>query len=363
MSKALFGVLCVVALFLTGCQSPAGEQAGLRLNEVQYLGSHNSYKQPIDDVLLAQLRSRNSPAAVSLDYSHAPLEEQLDLGLRKLELDVFHDPEGGRYARPFGAGLPGANAFDMSGRMNAPGFKVLHVQDIDFRSHCLTLKDCLQAIRDWSDANPDHFPLLVTINAKTGVIDQPGFVEPLPFDEVAWDTFDAEVRDVLADRLLVPDDIRGDYSTLRDAVQAGWPPVNEVRGKIMLLLDDSDAKKQAYAAGHPSLRDRVMFIDASEDSDEGSIRIVNNPVEREDYIRGLVEDGFIVRTRSDADTREARSGDYRRYEAALRSGAQIISTDYYRADTRLGDFLIEMPGSIPIRCNPVLVATSCEVNP
>jgi hypothetical protein len=37
----------------------------------------------------------------------------------------------------------------------------------------------------------------------------------------------------------------------------------------------------------------------------------------------------MVRTRSDADTREARTGDKTRFEAAVRSGAQLISTDYY----------------------------------
>lgn len=43
----------------------------------------------------------------------------------------------------------------------------------------------------------------------------------------------------------------------------------------------------------------------------------------------MVRRGFIVRTRADAGTIEALENDYSRWEAAQRSGAQIITTDYY----------------------------------
>lgn len=334
----------------------------LRLNEVQFLGSHNSYKRAMDDAVMAQLRADNPAAARSLDYAHAPLSRQLALGLRKLELDIFHDPDGGRYAEPLGASLPGATAYDPEGKMMIPGFKTLHVQDIDFRSHCLLFRDCLASLDDWSRENPEHFPLIVTINAKDGVVDLPGFVRPLPFDDTAWDALDAEIRRVLGDRLLVPDDIRGHRETLRAAVQSGWPAIDELRGRILFVLDDSAAKKQAYAAGHPSLEGRVMFIDAPEDTPEASIRIVNDPVADEDYIRDLVEAGFIVRTRADADTREARDGDDSRFEAALRSGAQIISTDYYEPARQFGtDFQVVLPGGGVARCNPALIERECNL--
>ncbi|WP_419833099.1 Ca2+-dependent phosphoinositide-specific phospholipase C [Endozoicomonas atrinae] len=35
---------------------------------------------------------------LSLDYAHVSLTEQFEAqGIRQIELDVFHDPEGGRY--------------------------------------------------------------------------------------------------------------------------------------------------------------------------------------------------------------------------------------------------------------------------
>jgi hypothetical protein len=49
-----------------------------------------------------------------------------------------------------------------------------------------------------------------------------------------------------------------------------------------------------------------------------------------------------VRTRSDAGTLEARANDYTRLRSAWKSGAQIISTDYYRPDQSLSDFYIQL---------------------
>src|SRR5687767_7831321 len=79
--------------------SPEGSA---RINQIQVLGSHNSYKLAIDPSLLQILRESEGNRMQSLEYSHRPMEDQLDLGLRSLEIDVLHDPEGGRYARPRG---------------------------------------------------------------------------------------------------------------------------------------------------------------------------------------------------------------------------------------------------------------------
>jgi hypothetical protein len=46
------------------------------------------------------------------------------------------------------------------------GFKVLHVDNIDYRSRCKSLKSCLRHLVDWSDANPSHVPLLVRVEMK-----------------------------------------------------------------------------------------------------------------------------------------------------------------------------------------------------
>ena len=122
--------------------APAPE---LRLNQLQFVGSHNSYKQAQSWGWATVLRWLNEDAARALDYEHLPLGEQLDLGLRVLELDVFYDAASGT-------------------------FPVGHVQLMDaMNSHCSPLHECLAQLRAWSDAHRDHLPLLIMFNAK----DQP----------------------------------------------------------------------------------------------------------------------------------------------------------------------------------------------
>ena len=129
----------------------------LRMNDLQMIGSHNSYKQAIPAAELELIREANPRSAMTLDYYHAPLVEQLDLGLRQIELDIVYDPEGGRYVDPLLPRLVAAtnsadaleHAYSSEG-MDAPGFKVLHVQDIDVRTHCKTWIECLDQIKDLS---------------------------------------------------------------------------------------------------------------------------------------------------------------------------------------------------------------------
>lgn len=335
----------------------------LRLNQIQVFGSHNSYKEAIAPALLEVIRADNPKLARELDYSHISLAEQLDMGLRKLEIDIYHDPEGGRYAKPYGIfglggiGLPAGYQYDPDELMLQPGFKVLHVQDLDFRSNCLTLKKGLEEIKAWSDARPTHLPIVITMNTNDGVIDRPGFTRPVPFDREAYDALDQEFLAVFPPgRIIKPDDVRGDYDTLEQAVLAqNWPTLGESRGKVMFVLDQSGPKLEAYAHGHPSLKGRIMFVDAKEGRPEAAFRIVNDPIGQAAYIRELVRKGYLVRTRADAGTEEARSGDTRRREAAFASGAHFVSTDYYKPDPRFGTgYKVELPGGGVARWNPLL---------
>ncbi|MFT5370343.1 MAG: hypothetical protein ACI8V2_005325, partial [Candidatus Latescibacterota bacterium] len=44
--------------------------ANIRINEIQTIGSHNSYKKAIDPSLMAILTQADSATARSLDYAH-----------------------------------------------------------------------------------------------------------------------------------------------------------------------------------------------------------------------------------------------------------------------------------------------------
>jgi hypothetical protein len=337
----------------------------LRLNDVLTIGTHNSYKAAIPDRIMALVRMGAASEARGLDYSHPPLTEQLNDGARAIELDIVYDPEGGLYAHPAGAAMTGEDVPDAYvTTMSKPGFKVMHVQDIDFNSVCLTFVACLQELKTWSAAHRDHIPILITINAKDDSIPMPGSVTPLKFDTAAFDALDKEILSVFSrDELVTPDVVQGGSPTLRDAIlRDGWPKLAAVRGKFLFALDESGDKVAAYIGGRHSLEGRVMFVNTSESAPQAAYLTLNetSDVPR---ITADVQKNFLVRTRADADTVEARSNDTSRRDKALASGAQYVSTDYMRPDKRFGPYEARMPAGVIAACNPQRHPERCSGHP
>lgn len=329
---------------------------GQKLNETQVIGSHNSYKSSMPAPILEYLKKVSPAAAQSLEYEHLPLSEQLDLGLRNLELDVFHDPIGGKYVNPKSLTmLPEGTVFDSKKELLEPGMKLFHVQDLDVQSHHLLFKNALVELKSWSDQHPDHHPIFILINAKDGQI--PMTVSPLSFTGTALDSIDLEVRTYLGmDKLITPDQVRGGHESLEKAVLAGnWPEMNAARGKFLFVLDESEEKIRRFLTQKPELKNAVLFVNLKEGNPEAGFRIINDPIENETYIQDLVRKGYIIRTRADSDTKEARTGDYTKFEKAKASGAQVISTDYYLPSTLFpSDFAVSFDGKTFERPNPIL---------
>ena len=94
-------VLAAAAL-LGALSSPAGAAAPRAMNDIQVVGSHNSFKAQIPAAIMTRMRAADPKSADALDYYHLPLARQLDAGVRQLEIDIFADPDGGRYANPGG---------------------------------------------------------------------------------------------------------------------------------------------------------------------------------------------------------------------------------------------------------------------
>ena len=347
-------------------EGPCASQAlTLSANDIQAVGSHNSYKIAIPAPELAMIAASSPEAAEGLDYGHLPLRRQLDMGMRQLELDVIRDPEGGRFSNPLlprlTTGLPDAVAYDPSG-MDVPGYKVLHSQDVDVRSHCISFAACLSNIDSWSLEHPDHVPLLILINLKSGSLGIPGTVDALDFDADAFDALDAEVRaQFVPERLITPDQVRGKAATLRDGVlSGGWPSLEASRGRLILALDANAADVETYLRNKPSLEGLPLFVNSISDAaDHAAYFTMNDPLRDQAKIKHLVERGFLVRTRADADTREARLGDVTRRDAAFESGAQYISTDYYQSRAEWSDYSVVLPGGQDVRCNPVRAYDIC----
>jgi hypothetical protein len=156
--------------------------------------------------------------------------------------------------------------------------------------------------------------------------------------------------------------VGGRRDSLEEAVlEDGWPTLREARGRFLFALDTGGPKLDAYVAGHPALAGRVLFTDSPPGTPEAGYLVRNDPVSGAAEIRDLVAAGYLVRTRADADTEQARTGDTTMREAAFASGAQYVSTDYEVADSMFGTgYVVDLPGDGTARCNPVNAPSGCE---
>src|SRR5690606_11049414 len=131
--KSLFSPLMVL-LLTTPVFKAMAQDDNLHINQLQVIGSHNSYKNAIEPALLEAMAKMDTTHSVyGLQYEHIAIEKQLDMGLRNLEIDVYADTKGGKYAHPKGLDLvTPEKPYDTEGVMKKPGFKVLHMPDFDF---------------------------------------------------------------------------------------------------------------------------------------------------------------------------------------------------------------------------------------
>ena len=349
MKQILFTCLITISvIFNSNAQSD-----DLKINQLQVIGSHNSYRHAIETDLYNTIQAKDTSRSLKgLQYTHISLTDQLNKGLRNLEIDVQGDPEGGKFVHPKGLDIAKSQeAYDPNGEMKKPGFKVFHMIDIDFRTSCYTLQSCLAELKKWSDANPDHVPVFITLEPK----DDDSFLgtKAEKFTPELFDALDKELHKGLGNKLITPDMVRGKYKTLEEAVlNNNWPTLKKAKGKFLFILDNNGAKRDLYALNHPSLKGRAAFINAEPGKPEAATLFRNNS--EDPTITDLVKKGYIIRTRADSDTKEARKNDYTHFEAAKNSGAQIITTDYYLPSTFFDSpYQVKYDDGTYVRVDPV----------
>lgn len=369
----------------------------IRINQLQVVGTHNSYAQPADPKVLdlvtpiingmmqkySSMMSEEQKAKFKeyhpygmdlkegLNYNHPDFTEQLNANLRGLEIDVYYDPEGSRFSHPATyevlktKGVTDLASFSTKG-MDQPGFKVLHMADIDFRTHYPTLKDALTALKTWSDQHPGHSPIFMMIEAKdSGFPILENSTKVLPFDKKAYDDLDGEIVKYLGkDKIITPKEVQGKYHTLKEAVtHNNWPKLNDSKGKFIFMLLPGSAgtlssKNNPYLIDG-SLEERVMFLSSEPDDSFAGFILRDNAIVRQKEIQNLVKQGFMVRTRSDIETYEAKTNDFTRSKAAFNSGAQVISTDFFRPGNTYGTpYFVQPPQRKDYLNNPL--NSSCK---
>jgi hypothetical protein len=287
----------------------------LRVNHLQAKATHNSYHvKPLLPI-------------GAWGYTRAPLAEQLEReGVRGVELDVHWDDDCGR-------------------------FRVFHIGFLDSRTTCALFTDCLVALRDWSAAHPGHHPIFVQI--------EPKFNESESGAAARMETLEHEIASVFDPRwLLVPDELKGSEASVAAGIAAhGWPTLAETRGRFVFYLDDDSDLRDAYTHRRHDLDGRLLFARGRVDEPFVAMQISNDPIDdRADITAALAKD-LIVRTRADSPS-SARDGDVAQREAALASGAQIISTDF---PVPVDDvpYVLRVPGGTPSRCAPGVAPGGC----
>ncbi len=289
----------------------------LRINQLQYIGTHNSYH--------IRIPGKSKREVPEWNYNHAPLDVQLDRGVRSFELDLhYKDGE----------------------------FEVFHVPILDEGTTCRKLSDALATVRQWSDAHANHVPISFLFELKK---EGPGLDRRIrEVDAEGFDRLDQVLcAGFPAERRITPDDVRGKADTLREAVTSrGWPTLGASRGKVLFILHDDGRKRELYTHDHPSLRGRAMFVRSDDTRDDAATLVLDNP--RSELVGKMAKAGYFIRTRADADLRGNLADNEARRDAALASGAQILSTDFPAGEAQAETgYVVEFPDAAQARVNPV----------
>lgn len=291
----------------------------LRLNHIQMKGTHNSYHIAPEDGI--------DPWR----YTHAALDIQLgSQGVRKVELDIHYNEGAGH-------------------------FEVYHIGFLDEGTTCRRFTDCLKQIKTWSDSHAAHHTIFVQIEPKDEFIADTA--------EDYFKRFEAEVVSVWPmERIVTPDAVKKGASSLREAItKNGWPTLGEGRAKFLFFMDNKTEFREHYTHGGKDLDGRLMFAssDVGTERPYDAVYVLNDPISNADAIAGALAGGFIVRTRADGDNVEPLAGDTSKRDAALATGAQIVSTDY-PAPVDGVDYVVEIPGGAPSRCSPAAAPAECS---
>ncbi|PCH07814.1 Hypothetical protein PENO1_009990 [Penicillium occitanis (nom. inval.)] len=377
----------------------------LRLNNLQVIGTHNSYHREVslpERVHFPTLMANVDPHYEGYYYSHASVHDQLEYQqVRSFEFDAYVDTHGGLFADPLIRRLANMSESDKAHYglpedvMRQPGTKVLHIADADVGTICHTLVECLTQVKAWSDAkNGQHVPIPILIEFKKTEpgLEKQGGVVAEDWTVEALDRVDAEIRSVFSDdQLITPDDIRKqaidngvvsrinskkDNITLEEAILAfeqggGWPTLSSSRGKFFFVMDNEPTHpiqiRDPYRSGNrENLEGRVIFTNSLPGEPDAAFIKRNDPItdNNQHEIQDLVAKGYFIRTRADEPIQMLLKDEVPAMrEVALASGAQIVSSDWVGAGVSArynSDYFVGLPLGRPARCNPINAPKVCE---
>jgi hypothetical protein len=350
MAACFFKSLTIFSFFVFSAGIAQEFPDSIPMNEIRVLASHNSYKvEPTARTMKfinrfkSALGEENQP--FQLSYSHVPISDQLSTyHIRGLELDVYNDPKGGRYFKHrLNLFIPKQRIREEKyTKLKEPGFKIIHIPDIDYQTNYLTLADALEELNAWSLSNPTHAPIFVNIELKgsalgdeAGILRLFGYKKAIPFDRISLMQMDSLLKEKLS-TLFTTTEFRANEKTLQSRIKnQGWPTIGAVRGRIFVIIQGSGAQHYPSNAG--------AFVYGNPENPDCIFLLYDDPFQYEELTKQM-RTTHMIRTRTDAGTIEARANDYSRLKKSLEIGAQILSTDYYKKDPNIGPFVIPFIG-------------------
>ncbi len=288
-------------------------EGGIKYNEMRFLSTHNSYKADMNNSFKWIKNNLLDPLGIDwLDkfrLSYEPLSEQLNNGVRSLELDVITKWSG-----------------------TERSFVCCHIPYFDMNSNCFDFELALKEVKLWSDNNPGHMPISIIVEPKLSTTPYQGL--PI-FTLSAANQLDGIVSEIFGTSLFTPSDFLRDYDSFTEMRAADdWPTVKSMCGKVVVMLHDNAVTNQ-YAEQDTTLRSQSMLPmvdDNNADSEYASVVVQNSP-KKVELNKSFVEAGLIVRTRLDTNL----VYDEERFSCGLESGAQILTTDFPPRTLENGD--------------------------
>jgi len=162
------------------------------------------------------------------------------------------------------------------------------------------------------------------------------------------------------DRVLTPDEVRGQHETLPQALASqGWPTLGALRGRVLFVFLEDGAHRDAYLSESPVLQNRLLFVDSdSPDQPFASFYKINNAQSEFETVQDLVSQGFIVTSNVD-DVAGSLDDNAAKLAASLESGTHFLSTNWPVVTTD-GAYYAHIPTGTPVRCNPVAAPEECS---
>ena len=315
--RLLLPVVLAALMLSAAAAGPAVAAPPVRMNEVQVIGTHNSYHREMTQAERPTYDAAHRHPGdydAYLAYSHATIPNQFARqDVRGLELDLSPDPQGGLYANPVVRQRDRARPAARPG-MAEPGIKIFHVADLDYNTTCVRCVDVPRAGRAWSDANPRHVPLPIMLELKqSDPRGRGGRRRGAPVGRGAPRTLDAEIRSVFRDRDLItarrhPAAAAARSSSRSSARLAGareqpaarCVPARQRPGRDPRRLHRRAPEPRGPRDLHelaPGFQD-AAFIKRNEPRNTNTAQIPE-----------LVRDGYLIRTRSDVPLTTVTSRD------------------------------------------------------